>query len=67
MRNILPRCEDLKQEREAVVNCMMESESEFLTATNEKKVVMILDQACRNVNDGKSIKKLWQCRFDHQN
>ena len=38
---------------------MMESGSEFLTATNEKKVVMILDQACRNVNVGKSIKKLW--------
>ena len=29
---------------------MMELESEFLTATNEKKVVVILDQACRNVN-----------------
>ena len=38
---------------------MMELQSEFLTATNEKKVVMILDQACRNVNVGKSIKKLW--------
>ena len=44
---------------------MRELESEFLTATNEKKVVMILDQVCRNVNVGKSIKKLWQCRFDH--
>ena len=61
------RCEDLKQEREAEVDCMMEFESEFPTATNEKKVVMILDQACRNVNVGKSIKKLWQRRFDHQN
>jgi len=58
---------DLKQEREAVVDCIMELESEFLSATNEKKVVMILDQACRNVNVGKSIKKLWQRRFDHQN
>ena len=38
---------------------MMELESEFLTATIEKKVVMILDQACMNVNVGKSIKKLW--------
>ena len=28
---------------------------------------MILDQACKNVNAGKSIKKLWQRRFDHQN
>jgi len=46
----LIRCEDLKQEREAEVDCMMEFESEFPTATNEKKVVMILDQACRNVN-----------------
>ena len=42
---------------------MMELESEFLTATNEKKVIMILDQACRNVNVGKSIKKL----FNHLN
>ena len=54
----LLRCEDLKQEREAVVDCMMELESDLLTATNEKKAVMILDQACKNVNVGKSIKKL---------
>ena len=63
----LLRCEDLKQEREAVVGCMMKLESDFLTATNEKKIVMILDQACRNVHVGKSIKKLWQRRFDHLN
>ena len=44
------RCEDLKQEREAVGDCIMELESDFLTETNEKKVVMILNQACRNVN-----------------
>ena len=57
MRNIfLLRCEDLKQEREAVVDCMMELESEFLTATNVKKVVMILDQAHRNFNVGKSVR-----------
>ena len=64
---ILLRCEDLKQEREAVVDCMMELESQFLTATDEKKVVIIFNQACRNVNVGKSIKKLWQRRFNHQN
>ena len=46
---------------------MMELECDFLTATDEKKVVMILDQACRNVNVGKSTKKLWQRRFDHLN
>ena len=46
MRHFLLRCEDLKQEREAVVNGMMELENAFLTVTNEKKVVMILDQAC---------------------
>ncbi len=56
----------MKQEREAKVHCMMELDSEFLTASNEK-VVMILDQACRNVNVDKSIKKLWQRRFDHLN
>ena len=61
------RCDDLKQVREAVVDCMMELKSVFLTETNEKRVVMILDQACMNVNVGKSIKKLWQCRFYHQN
>ena len=64
---LLLRCEDLKQEREAVVDCMVELESEFLTASDEKKVVMILDQACRNVHVGKSIDKLWQRRFGHQN
>ena len=58
MEHFLLRCEDLKKEREAVVDCMMELESEFLIATNEKKIIMILDQACRNVNAGKSIKKL---------
>ena len=42
-------------------------DSEFLTATNEKKVVTILDQACRNVSVGKSIKMLWQRRVGHQN
>ena len=48
------RCgEDLKQEREAVVHCKMVLDSEFLTATNENKVVvMILYQACRIVNVG---------------
>ena len=46
---------------------MMELEGDCLTATNEKKVVLILDQACRNVNAGKSIKKLWQRKFIHQN
>ena len=45
----------------------MELESEFLTATNEKKVVMILDQAYRNVNVGKVIQKPWQRRFNRQN
>ena len=34
---------------------MMEFECELPTATNEKKVVMTLDQACRNVNVSKSI------------
>ena len=57
----------MKQEREAVVDCMMELEGDFLTATNEKKVVTILDQACRNVSVGKSIKMLWQRRVGHQN
>ena len=51
----------------AIYTLFIESESDFLTGTNEKKVVMILDQACRNVNVGKSIKKLWQRRFDHLN
>ena len=46
--HFLLRCEDLKQERGAVVDGMMELENAFLTATN-KKVVMILDQACRNL------------------
>ena len=45
----------------------MELECDFLTATNEKRVVMILDQACSIVNVGKSIKKLWQRRLDHLN
>ena len=26
-----------------------------------------MDQPCRNVNVGKSIKKVWQGRFDHLN
>ena len=50
-------------------DCMMEMESDFLIATKEKKVAMILDQACRNVNVGKSMKK--HCgsiySFDRQN
>ena len=48
MHFFLLRCEDLKQERGAVVDGMMELENAFLTATN-KKVVMILDQVCRNL------------------
>ena len=65
--HFLLRCEDLKQEREAVVDCMMALQNVFLTATNEKKVVMILNQARRNVNVGISIEKLWQHRFGRQN
>ena len=30
--HFLLRCEDLKQKRETVVDCMMEFESDFLTA-----------------------------------
>lgn len=48
----MQRCEDLNQDREAVGDCIMEMKSEFLAASNEKKVVMILNQACRNVNVG---------------
>ena len=51
MRNILLRFEDLKQEREAVVDCVMKLESAFLTATNEKKVVMIwIKHACWQIH-----------------
>ena len=47
---------------------MMELESDFLTATNEKKVVMILDQACRNLMFANPLRSyIWQHRFDHQN
>ena len=50
--------------------CIMKLESTFMTAMllyNEMKVVMILDQACRYANVGKSAKKLWHRRFDHLN
>ncbi len=45
-----------------MVDCM-ELESEFPTATNEKKVAMILDQACWDVNVGKSIKSFGSVDF----
>ena len=31
------RCEDLKKEKRAVLDCIMELESEFLTENNEKR------------------------------
>ncbi len=46
---------------------MIELESEFLTATNENKVVIVLDKVCRNVNVGKTIKKLWTNDLTHFN
>ena len=36
---------------------------EFFTATDDRKVALILDQACSNGRVGKAVEKLWQSRF----
>ena len=45
----------------AYMDCMMELETDFLAATND------IGSSMQEANVSKSIKKLWQCEFDHQN
>ena len=36
---------------------------EFCTATDDRKVALILDQTCSNGRVGKAVEKMWQRRF----
>ena len=61
--HFLLRCEGWRQEREMLAGFMGDLEGEFWTATDDRKVALILDQACSNGRVGKAIEKIWQCRF----
>ena len=61
--HFLLRCEGWRQEREMLAGFMGDLEGEFWTATDDRKVALILDQACSNGRVGKAVEKMWQCRF----
>ena len=61
--HFLLRCEGWRQEREMLAGFMGDLEGEFCTATDDRKVALILDQACSNGRVGKAVEKMWQRRF----
>ena len=64
MEHFLLRCEGWAQEREVLVVtvCIEDLAGESCT-TDDRKVALILDQACGNGRVGKAAEKLWPCRF----
>ena len=61
--HFLLRYKGWRQEREVLAGFMGDLEGEFCTATDVRKVVLILDQACSNGRVGKAVEKMWQRRF----
>ena len=59
----LLRCEGWRQEREMLTGFMGDLVGEFCTATDDRKVALILDHACSNRRVGKAVEQMWQCRF----
>ena len=59
-RNILLRCEDLKQEREAVVDGMVEWESDFLYKSNWQQLTVTNDCEEGSNDIGSSMQE-WYC------
>ena len=58
--HLLLRCEVWRQEREMLAGFMGDLEREFWTATDDRKVALILDRACSNGRVGKAVEKMWQ-------
>ena len=46
-----------------LVGFMGDLEGEFWTSTDDRKVALILDQACSNGRVGKAVEKMWRRRF----
>jgi len=61
--HFLLRCEGWTQEREVVTKCMERLVGEFCTAADDRKVALILVQACYDGRVGRAVEKMWQCRF----
>jgi len=61
--HFLLRCEGWTQEREVVTKCMERLVGEFCRATDDRKVALILVQACCDERVGRAVGKMWQCRF----
>ena len=61
--HFLLRCEGWREERETLAGFMGDLEREFWIATDDRKVALILDQACSNGRVGKAVEKMWQRRF----
>ena len=63
--HFLLRCEGWRQGREMLSGFMDNLVGEFCMATDDRKVALILDQACSNgrVGNSKAVEKIWQRRF----
>ena len=61
--HFLLRCEGWMQEREMLAGFMGDLVGEFCTASDDRKVALILDQAYSNERVGKAVEKMWQRRF----
>ena len=57
------RCEGWTQEREVVTKCIEMLVGELCTATDDRKVALILEQACCNGRVGRAVEKMWQSKF----
>ena len=61
--HFLLRCEGWTQEREVMTGCVEMQVGEFCTATDDRKVALILDQACCDRKVGRVVEKTRQSRF----
>ena len=57
------RCGKLAREREVLVNRMEEIVDGFEERCDEKKVVLVLNGACRDGRAGRALEKMWARRF----
>ena len=61
--HFLLRCEGCMQEREMIIECVEMQVGEFCTVTDDRKVALILDQACCDGRVGRAVEKMWQSRY----
>ena len=62
-KHFLLKCKGCRQQREILAGFMDNLVGEFCTATDDRKVTLILYQACSNGRVWKAVEKIWQRRL----